>query len=1168
MKRRSLIHIQPGTTPLLLLAVSASVSTVARGEEASVPQSEAGGSSLAHSDQSTRSLINEGLASGVWIMPVDGDKQSNSRFLQKLLLSHGVQIDLDKSEFLDTAQFAESLRQAPSTAVTIDEFDLTVLVEMDALLNMPKPVQTSRLEVSDQWEVLWLDLSADGDFDEEQARLQVKQSLEKKLSSPNSQWQLDVLISRPATVAELAALKQQGKYPLPLKSDAALQSGLVGRQQSKTPIKKNKPRKGVLKRWLSTLPLDVDLDDDCSVQNAISEYLKNPESVTPPKISESGQSANVMNNGVSSEWEVRWLDCEIDLGKPAMAITDDSSLNKMPDINLGTSSTGVAKQTPPVSLSLDELPADRSSSPAPATAEEATGMFGFDDDVPPGFENLAGPQTQYVDVYFNERKVGSTSITATAEVFTFDEPIEVAGMLQGIKDSASLHSLLAVSLDTNGHLICYTAGDPPGCGIVDADPVAAIFNDAELRVDLFIAPELQSVQALERLRYLPVPGSKNTSILSLYAVSSKLEDEDAALDVSARALLGYGRGNFSLEADYNSRTERQRLREIKLTHYFNDYELGLGTYSHSPGGGLADIDLLGGSFSTSYKSRIDLERAFSSDLIVYLPRRSVVQVAVDDRIYSGDSYDAGNQAIDTTALPDGSYEVEIRIIDPLSGSRTETRVFTKSTQIPPKGESVISVTAGNVIEFGDDDVLPEINNVSVAGFTLGNRLTDQSAFKLGLLQFGTQSFIQSEFLYLGERISLQLAASAGEDSTLASAFRVAYARSGVSLNITGNYFGSEFEPGPDPSEQAAYQRMFPNDYQQVSASIGKAFKRFSLGARTSYRKEDTDVGINTSKQYSVYYRQPVFRQRNLRGFVDANLQQDDFDRRLKLQFNVYFGRGQWNGGIQTAARRTESEDWEHQWGADVGWHSASNRTLQWQTGTYLRSEQSFRSAGAHLDVEHPWFTAGIASDWNEASTGGTVQNSIASLSAHIGLDKKGGAIGGSDFAQAGVIIAVDGEPAGAKFDVFVNNIKIAAGQIGASQFIGLQPFERYSVKLVPQTTLSNGLGEDIHEFTLYPGTVERISITAQQEIMLVGTLIDESGEIIANALMQTEPNPLIVDASGYVQAELQPGKVVTVKLSDGSYCEFTVPSSAEEDIVVMAEPIECRAIEKSEPKPE
>jgi len=401
-----------------------------------------------------------------------------------------------------------------------------------------------------------------------------------------------------------------------------------------------------------------------------------------------------------------------------------------------------------------------------------------------------------------------------------------------------------------------------------------------------------------------------------------------------------------------------------------------------------------------------------------------------------------------------------------------------------------------------------------------------------------------------------LSASLGDDETAAAEARASYAMNGITLNLGVNSFTSDF----DTENRPEYELLFPADYQQVSASITKSFERFSLGARANHRKEDGENGSLSNDQYAVFYRQPLFRRKHLRGSFDANFQQDDVGRQLRLQFNLGFGRDRWSGGLRTAATRDENGDWAQGWGLDAGLRSSSQSPLQWQTGAYLRSEDRIESAGASLDVTHPWFTAGVATDRNELSSGATVQNSVATFSAHIGFDREGGAIGGSDFAQAGVIIAVKGEPAGDRFDVVVNNIKMASGVIGSSQFIGLQPFEHYSIKLIPQTTLSNGLGEEVHEFTLYPGSVERIAITAVQEVLLVGTLVDEDGEIISNALMQTEPNPLIVDANGFVQAELAPGAEISVKLADGGYCEFTVPDPGDEEILVLAEPIQCRVI--------
>ena len=61
-----------------------------------------------------------------------------------------------------------------------------------------------------------------------------------------------------------------------------------------------------------------------------------------------------------------------------------------------------------------------------------TGGITLSDDVPAGFEALMDAQTLIVEVRFNERKVGTTLVTADADTLTFEEPDTLVALLPGI----------------------------------------------------------------------------------------------------------------------------------------------------------------------------------------------------------------------------------------------------------------------------------------------------------------------------------------------------------------------------------------------------------------------------------------------------------------------------------------------------------------------------------------------------------------------------------------------------------------------------------------------------------------------------------------------------------------------------------------------------------------
>ncbi len=785
-----------------------------------------------------------------------------------------------------------------------------------------------------------------------------------------------------------------------------------------------------------------------------------------------------------------------------------------------------------------------------------TGGFVIDDSVPAGFEALAGPQTKFVDIYYNERKAGSTTITGTDETFVFDKPEDVLSMLHGISKPNELALLLTENFASNAHLICYSANDPVGCGQVEANPIATLYNPSELKVELFLSQEFQDVLSRDQIMYLPAAESRNSAIASFNGVATDLYGQESTLDFSSRALVGYGNGHLAAELDYNTRSRRKRLRELKLAHFFKKHELALGTYAYQAGGGLSDFSLFGASFSSTLKTRIDLEHAFSSELVVFLTRRSVVQLVVREQIYSGESYAAGNQVLDTRALPEGSYEVEIRILDPVAGERTEIRVFTKSTQIPPRGEWIYNATVGVPVIFNDENVYPELTDAAVVGASVARRINDASASKFGGLQLGRRSFLQTEYLYLGREFSFQAAATIGEDQTRATSFLGNY----VKYRINAGVSLETFESNAEESSDSEFADVFRDNYQQLGVSLGKSFETYYLGLRSSVRKQNIDGEDFSSNQYALNYRRPLFNKKSVRGYLDASIQKDDIERQVLLQLKVFFKRKQWLHALTGELNNGEVRGNRHRYGVETHWQSKDLRAYQVDVGAYASRADDSNTTGIDLDVQHALFSAGLSSDWNQLSNGSYQQNKIASLSSHIGMDGRGFAIGGTDFAQAGVIVSVTGEPAGESFDILVNGAKTSVGRIGTSQFIGLQPFETYRIKMVPNTILSNGLGGDIYEFTLYPGNVQRIDIVTEQKVLLIANLIDESGLLLEEGVVEVQPNPQLLSVGGFLQAEVSPGKVLLVRRGDGSACEFVVPDGENDAVLIMDEPLLCRTV--------
>lgn len=1048
------------------------------------------------------------------ILPINVLDIQESALLRQLLLTHGIQLNLGSANTIPADQILELLEQARIEKTANRPVDIELpdanaqyqelVFKLDSLIKNKFSDNKDLIHgISNDWDIWWV---GTGDIEKTETINSISPSVDRDVAAVQN---IDTT-SHPDTDSVIA-----------------------------TPLEPTE-----------TLPLaETEQHTNANAKRTIESLL----------YSDTDASTNLP--GPSA---VRWKILNVTT-RPATAEEIAQYFGSRPD------SKTTALPASSASASESHLQALPNAPPQPGTAADQTdnnataqnnassqtsGRFQIADAAPAGFEALDGPQNTFIDVYFRDKKVGSTHVTVTVDELTFDEPSSVVALLDDITDVSRIEALLSAPLPTNADQLCYRENDPAGCGYLDVAEVGVIYSESDLRLDLFIASELQTLQDQGRVRYLPPPERNNASILSVYTVASDLAAQEDAIDVSARLLLGNGPVNLTAEADYNSRTDRQRLRELKLTHHFPDYDLVGGTYSYQPGGALSDIALAGASFNSSFKTRVDLEHAFSSELVVFLARRSVVQLAVDDRVYTGDSYGAGNQVLDTRALPDGTYEVEIRVIDPLSGSRSEKRLFTKSTQIPPRGETVFGITAGVPLIYDENDPLPETVDLTVLGASIGRRFNDQSAWRLGLLQFGRDSFVQSEFIYLGESVAAQLTATTGNKNTLATGFRLSYSAQDYSMNFSGEWFRSDIAAIDEPGAT-----LFPGDFRQLSVSLNRSFENFSIGARGSVRDEYEDTDNIDSEQYAVYLRRPVLHRKDLRGFLDLNYQYNNIERLIGVQLNLFIDRDRWTTLAAAELNRNDNDNYGHLFGVNTNLRSDSSASTEWVVGGYAQTTHRGESAGARLAVQHPRFNAGLSSDW-AVSDDKDSRNTVATLGAHLGIDRRGAAMGGADFSQAGLIVSVKGEPRGARFDIVLNGLKYSTGEIGSTQFIGLQPFESYSVKLIPQTILSNGIGHDTWEFTLYPGNVQRIDIIAKRKVLLIAAIVDESGELVTQAVVDRSPNPQLIQSDGLFQAEVEPGEVLRATRQDGTACEFSAPDANEkDDVLVVDSPLVCQHID-------
>ena len=762
-----------------------------------------------------------------------------------------------------------------------------------------------------------------------------------------------------------------------------------------------------------------------------------------------------------------------------------------------------------------------------------------------------------VDIYFLGRLVSTSRISHDEQTLRFESPDQILDNLTGVREHDRIAVFLQQPMSMNTDKVCNPWREKNLCGWVETDSAAAIFDENSLRVDLFVAEEFLSYKARYRKKYLPQARYRNTSVISTRMVAKRVDQEDTTFYGEATGVLSYGQGNLSINANYNTETEESRLRTLSLTHFFPDHEIQAGTFTYSPGGYLANLDVMGFRWHSSLKSRRDTASLLGSKIEVFLSQRSIVQIAVGERIYASSSYEAGNHTLDTSMLPEGTYEVEVRIDDPVAGERVEKHLFTRSKLLPPAGQGSYGFTLGSPVDTSSEEDFPEPEDEVVFGADYGRRLNGRTAWNLGVMQLRNDSLMQAELIRFNRFFLWKARALAGESDTWGLGLSLAYKNGYTSASLSADQYNSDIVF--DSEESTALQKLLSSRFTQIAGQLTLKTDAAEYGLSSSYRKRTSQSGTESlSDQLAAYVRHPVFRNGGLKGTLESRYQRDDVEEKIVFKLQVSFESGQWLSKVDGYAGLDDSGESSYSTGLSTTYKSGDRAAdAYWENSLFASDNQDLTTIGAKLGYENRHFYTTASTELSDPDEGDNSQRSVATFGAQIGLDRHGPVAGGMAFTGSGAIIDVKGEPEGAGYDVYANGKRVRSGRVGSRHFVSLKPFQEYSLKLVPKSLSFRGIDRREYDFALYPGNVERVSTHTVPKYQLVTSLVDQQGNHINAGVISFEAGPVDIGEEGVVTLKVAPGEALRVIMSKDSSCKVIAPNAREHEIWISKRPLVC-----------
>ncbi len=164
-------------------------------------------------------------------------------------------------------------------------------------------------------------------------------------------------------------------------------------------------------------------------------------------------------------------------------------------------------------------------------------------------------------------------------------------------------------------------------------------------------------------KYLP-PSDGGLSFLQTFNHAFSGSDESARetiQNLNALSLLSYKESAIQMSSniDNDSNFEIDTLvarRDWQGMRY-------LGGYFQTINGDLrftTETSVVGARIGTSLDTREDQRQTSGRQIQVFLQSRGDVSIFKDERLVSSRIYDAGNQILDTSELPGGSYDITLR----------------------------------------------------------------------------------------------------------------------------------------------------------------------------------------------------------------------------------------------------------------------------------------------------------------------------------------------------------------------------------------------------------------------------------------------------------------------------------------------------------------------------
>lgn len=881
------------------------------------------------------------------------------------------------------------------------------------------------------------------------------------------------------------------------------------------------------------------------------------------------------------------------------------AVNRDPIPSAGGTHNGLSRRS--VAAGSDATAAGQQGAALVALSQSADDSFagdGFFAAAPAGFDDLLGVQNTQADVFFQGRLLLSTFIEFDLEFLEFLAPEELVTAIPTLENPAQVLASLSGKLGHNSHLLC-TLRVRENCGLLEPEVAGIIFDEGKFRVDLFVDPSQLSVQLVDGDRYLPAPSAGWATLHDL-ALTASGQQDNHQLSVAAESYLSKGAGRVRVR--YGLTNTGPALHEASWQWDSKDQEVEAGVFRGARGSSLFinDRRLLGLRIGSSTKTRTDLDNALATPVLIFLDRRSRVDILRGTELLDSRFYDPGNHQLNTTRLPDGAYDINVRIVAADGTEQTQQHFFVRNSLLPPLGEKQYFLEAGAFTEdFGAD--LPRTVGGGWLRGGVSRRIRENFALEGEVLLSSESSLVQAGAYFLGRGWQMHVGTLQSDRGDQGYSLRGQFQRKRVSFSVSAQHLDSKTSPetlgrfddsltsnvdftlsddlaaleADDSEEQFLSPRgVVGVSYTQASAALSFPLEiplwrgQRSKGQghiRALYNERDGSI---SRKGIGFNYRAPLFKRNSIRAdwrfeslfFSDRSLVQMGVDFRWRNSRHNTSVRPELIASRAIDAFSGERENFRVNPVLNANWNRSrrSERLGDLTEGLYFAHQNDRSVLGGRFSSQSSYGYSDLDVGYARGAQPG-VQYAANSRFSLVSKDGRA-AFGGGSSQLAAVVVEIEGDLPDADFQIIVDSRVAGYASTTKRGVVSLRPYDTYEVRILPAGDDILGYDEQTYEVTLFPGSVQRLVFAARELRVVIAQAVDEAGKPIAFGKFANVDGYGASDAQGWFQVEVSHSDDLRVRLADGSFCAISLPAPlADDDGLAVLDALVCRPVTAASP---